>query len=98
MMNILQFLVSTKQHYDLLLDIVGKFLSPSEISMLKLGLSLRIYSARVEMFVQMSLNKLSPEINCNNFIDVNGYITCNLEDVDKLISQVSCQNIFNEHL
>lgn len=57
--------------------------------MLKLSLSLRIYSARVEMFAQMSLNKASPEIDCDNFLDIGGHVTCDFNELDKIDSKVT---------
>lgn len=58
--------------------------------MFKLGLSLRIYSARVEMFSQMAVNKNVLSYGCNNIVDVGGTFTCSLEDIDKLLEQVGC--------
>lgn len=65
-----------------------KYLSQSEIAVFKLGLSLRIYSARVEMFSQMAVNKNVSSYGCNNVVDIGGTFTCSLEDIDKLLEQV----------
>lgn len=62
---------------------------------MKLGLSLRIYSARVEMFTQMAENKNVSTFDCYNVVDIGGIFTCSLEELEKLASQVS--GIFNKH-
>ena len=57
------------------------------MAVLKLSLSLRIYSARVEMFSQMASNKdLSSD--CVNFVDIGGRYTCALDKIDKLVNMV----------
>ena len=61
---------------------------------MKLSLSLRIYSARIEMFSQMAENKNILDQRCNNFIDVGGKFTCSIEEVKNLIDQVSVK-LFN---
>lgn len=66
-----------------------KFLSPAEVSLMKLGLSLRIYSARVEMFCQMAENKDISFLTCNNFIDVGGKYVCSLDQLEELLNHVS---------
>ena len=55
---------------------------------MKLGLSLRIYSARVEMFSQMAENKDISNLNCNNFIDAGGKFTCSLEELNNILNKV----------
>jgi UDP-glucose:glycoprotein glucosyltransferase len=83
------FLVTVKDHYDLVILIAEKFLTAAEIAIMKLGLSLRIYSPRVEMFSQMAENKKTSNIDCNNFIDVGGKFICSIEELQKLINNVS---------
>lgn len=70
------------------MELAKKYLSKSEIAVFKLGLSLRIYSARVEMFSQMAVNKNVSTYGCNNVVDIGGTFTCSLEDIDKLLEQV----------
>lgn len=68
-------------------------MSPSEIALLKLGLSLRIYSARVEMFTQMAENKNVSVFDCYNVVNIGGIFTCSLEELEELINQVdNCKN------
>jgi len=78
-----------KENYDIILELVKTYLSESEIAVFKLGLSLRIYSARVEMFSQMAVNKNISMYECNNVVDVGGTYTCSLEEIDTLVEQVS---------
>lgn len=79
---------TVKQHYDLVLSIVEKYLSEAEMAVMKLSLSLRIYSARVEMFSQMASFRGS-NLDCINFVDIGGRYTCSLDKIDKLIELVS---------
>jgi len=72
-----------------ILELAEKYLSQSEMAVFKLGLSLRIYSARVEMFSQMAVNKNVSLYGCNNVVNIGGTFTCSLEDIDRLLEQVS---------
>ncbi|XP_017891944.1 UDP-glucose:glycoprotein glucosyltransferase isoform X2 [Ceratina calcarata] len=83
-----------KDNYDAAVEFAQKFLSPSEIALMKLGLSLRIYSARVEMFIQMAENKNISLLDCYNVADVGGRFTCSLEELEELASQ---DTWFNPH-
>ncbi|XP_016841360.1 UDP-glucose:glycoprotein glucosyltransferase isoform X1 [Nasonia vitripennis] len=76
-----------KDHYDLVISIAEKFLSAAEIAVMKLGLSLRIYSARVEMFSQMAENKEISNLDCHNFIDAGGKFTCSVDEIQELMNQ-----------
>lgn len=73
----------------MILELAEKYLSKSEIAIFKLGLSLRIYSARVEMFSQMAVNKNVSSYGCNNVVNVGGTFTCSLEELDNLLEQVN---------
>ncbi|KAG7199513.1 hypothetical protein KM043_014130 [Ampulex compressa] len=81
-----------KDNYNVIIKFAEKNLSPSEVALLKLGLSLRIYSARVEMFSQMAINKNISKLDCDNVVDVGGKFTCSLEKLDELIKQKSWTN------
>lgn len=83
------FVAKAKDHYDLVISIAEKFLSTAEIAVMKLGLSLRIYSARVEMFSQMAENKEISNLECHNFIDAGGKFTCSVDEIQELMNQVS---------
>lgn len=41
------------------------------------------------MFTQMAENKNVSSFDCYNVVDVGGKFTCSLEELDKLINQVS---------
>lgn len=82
-----------KDHYDLVISIAEKFLSAAEIGVLKLGMSLRIHSAKVEMFSQMAENKRPSHLACRNFVDVGGKFTCAAEEISKLLNQVTIDKI-----
>lgn len=56
---------------------------------MKLALSLRIYSARIEMFTQMAENKNMSFFDCYNIVDIGGVFTCSLEELEKLAIQVN---------
>ncbi|XP_012274348.1 UDP-glucose:glycoprotein glucosyltransferase isoform X2 [Orussus abietinus] len=76
-----------RERYNILMEIVSDFLSPAELAVLKLGLSLRIYSARIEMFSQMAQNRNASGLGCNNVFDVGGKFTCSLDELEKLIEE-----------
>ncbi|OAD52233.1 UDP-glucose:glycoprotein glucosyltransferase [Eufriesea mexicana] len=84
--------VTEKDNYDAVIEFAEKYLSPSEVALMKLGLSLRIYSARVEMFTQMAENKNISAFDCYNVVDIGGIFTCSLEELEKLSSQDSWLN------
>ncbi|XP_076685306.1 UDP-glucose-glycoprotein glucosyltransferase isoform X3 [Andrena cerasifolii] len=75
-----------KDNYNAIVAFTEKYLSPSEVALLKLGLSLRIYSARVEMFTEMAENKNISALGCYNVVDVGGKFTCSLEELEELVS------------
>nr|XP_012149315.1 PREDICTED: UDP-glucose:glycoprotein glucosyltransferase isoform X2 [Megachile rotundata] len=79
--------VTARESYDIIIEFAEKYLSPSEIALLKLGLSLRIYSARVEMFNQMAENKNVSVFNCYNVVNIGGVLTCSLEELENLIDK-----------
>lgn len=70
------------------IDVAKKYLTPMEVAVLKLGLSLRIYSARIEMFIQMASNRNVGELDCENVVDVGGRLTCSVDDLERLIERV----------
>ncbi|XP_043284000.1 UDP-glucose:glycoprotein glucosyltransferase isoform X2 [Venturia canescens] len=76
-----------KERYEKSIGLASNFLSSMELSVLKLALSLRIYSAKVEMFSQMAQNKNASRLDCSAFVDINGKFTCSVDDVETLIEQ-----------
>ncbi|CAG5096209.1 Similar to Uggt: UDP-glucose:glycoprotein glucosyltransferase (Drosophila melanogaster) [Cotesia congregata] len=75
-----------KEIYNRVVKLAETLVTPTGLPVLKLSLSLRIYSARVEMFSQMAVNKENIP-DCNNFIDVGGNtFTCSADQVEELIN------------
>ncbi|XP_076281321.1 UDP-glucose-glycoprotein glucosyltransferase isoform X2 [Lasioglossum baleicum] len=84
--------VAERDNYNNIIEFAEKFLSLSEVALLKLGLSLRIYSARVEMFTQMAQNKNISKFDCYNVVDIGGRFTCSIEELDELLNQETWVN------
>lgn len=77
---------SDKAAYNEILGTAGQFLSPSQVSILKLSLSMRVYSPKIEMFRQIALDRNLPTgEDCIAVFDVNGELTCNIEAMKKLV-------------
>ena len=55
---------------------------------MKLALSLHLFSAKVEMFNQMAMQRKIPETNCRAVADVAGQLTCNILEIDDLLKTV----------
>ncbi|XP_011860081.1 PREDICTED: UDP-glucose:glycoprotein glucosyltransferase isoform X1 [Vollenhovia emeryi] len=82
-----------RESYDMILELAERYLSESEMAVFKLGLSLRIYSARVEMFSQMAVNKNVSSYGCDNVVNIGATFTCSPEDVDKLLEQDTWETV-----
>lgn len=89
------FSENDRERYDVIISEAAKLLTPAEISVLKLGLSLHIYSPKVEMFGQIAQLRGLP--SCPITADVGGKLTCNTDELKKLIKQVCLQKrtLFN---
>lgn len=83
------FAGTSRDHYSLAISISEKFLSTAQIALMKLALSLRIYSAKVDMFTQMAEMKDDLDVNCVNFVEVGGKFTCSSDELPELLNQVS---------
>ncbi|XP_033331398.1 UDP-glucose-glycoprotein glucosyltransferase isoform X1 [Megalopta genalis] len=81
-----------RDNYNAIIAFAEEFLSLSEVALLKLGLSLRIYSARVEMFTQMAQNKNISKFDCYNVVDIGGRFTCSIEELEELVNQETWLN------
>lgn len=82
----ISILGSDKAAYNEILGTAGQFLSPSQVSILKLSLSMRVYSPKIEMFRQIALDRNLPTgEDCIAVFDVNGELTCNIEAMKKLV-------------
>lgn len=84
--NDLNILENDKERYTILMDHASKLLTLSELSVLKLGLSLHIYSPKVQMFRQIADGKNLPD--CSAVVDIGGTFTCSVEEIRKLIENV----------
>ncbi|XP_019756037.2 UDP-glucose:glycoprotein glucosyltransferase [Dendroctonus ponderosae] len=86
-----------RKRYNVLLEHAARLLSPSQLAVLKLSLSLHIYSPKVQMFQQISTELSLPKCQC--VADVGGQFSCDLKEIEKLIEQpsnvVSNAELFN---
>ncbi|XP_045583681.2 UDP-glucose:glycoprotein glucosyltransferase 1 isoform X2 [Procambarus clarkii] len=77
-----------KEIFEKTLSAAGQFLSPSQIRVLKLSLSLRAYSPKIEMFHQIAHDRDLPSTEeCGATVDVNGELTCDVDKVKLLIEK-----------
>lgn len=78
--------VSTdKELYELILDTSSKILASTELDVLKFSLSIRSYSARVQLFQQIAFEIVPAD--CPIFYqDSTGKITCNIDEVSTVDS------------
>ena len=68
-----------KENYDLLLEKTQKIISAMEVQVLKFSLSIRSYSARVQLFQQIASEL---KTDCKIFYQSgNGKLTCNFDDI-----------------
>ncbi|XP_015835986.1 UDP-glucose:glycoprotein glucosyltransferase isoform X2 [Tribolium castaneum] len=82
--------------YNIMMDHASKLVTTSELSVLKLGLSLHIYSPKVQMFRQIATERELP--SCAAAVDIGGIITCDSSKVQSLIANYNEQkkvDIFN---
>lgn len=87
-----------RETYNAVIKAAEKFLTPAEIAVLKLGLSLRSYSARVEMFNQMAENKNISNLGCDIVLDIGGRLTCSLKELEDLINEVCPLNLYSLYI
>lgn len=76
-----------KKRYDTIIDHASRLITPSQLSVLKLGLSLHIYSPKVEMFGQIGNERDLP--GCPIVADVGGKLTCDVIEMKEYIAKVS---------
>nr|XP_022912908.1 UDP-glucose:glycoprotein glucosyltransferase [Onthophagus taurus] len=82
----LEKLGSDKEKYNIIIKHAAKFTTDSQLSVLKLGLSLHIYSPKIEMFSQMAKEVNLPE--CPIVADVGGTFTCDVKEAKELINKL----------
>ncbi|KAL7645301.1 UNVERIFIED_CONTAM: hypothetical protein RMT77_003687 [Armadillidium vulgare] len=84
--NLLGYFEKTdKEKFDFLLQIADKFLSPSQISLLKFSLALRIYSPKIESFRQIALDRGIQNAECDIVVDINGDLICDPSRLDSVV-------------
>uniref|UniRef100_UPI00398E35CF UDP-glucose:glycoprotein glucosyltransferase 1 isoform X2 n=1 Tax=Pristiophorus japonicus TaxID=55135 RepID=UPI00398E35CF len=71
-------------NYYYILQKAGEFLTPVQVNLLKFALSLRAYSATVQMFQQIAAEEPPPE-DCSAFINVHGEKTCSPDRLEVLL-------------
>ncbi|KAK7864404.1 hypothetical protein R5R35_000446 [Gryllus longicercus] len=81
-------LSTEKASYDKVLEVAGELIPPSQLSVLKLALSLHTYSPKVEMFAQMASERGLPSLGCPAAADVGGKLTCDAQNLQKIINDV----------
>ncbi|XP_076033465.1 UDP-glucose-glycoprotein glucosyltransferase isoform X2 [Oratosquilla oratoria] len=86
-----------RERLDVGLSEASQFLSLSQISLLKLSLSMRVMSPKIEMFRQVAFTRGLPE-DCEAVVDVNGKLTCSVEELAKLIEKGDGSKPFIYHL
>lgn len=65
----------------------SRLITSSQLALLKLGLSMHIYSPKVQMYEQMAQERNLPP--CPAVADVGGILTCDVGELKKLIKKVS---------
>lgn len=78
---------SDRAQYDSALSVSELLITPAQVSVLKLALSLHIYSPKVEMYSQMAVERGVYALSCPIVADVAGKLTCCVEEMKKLIAQ-----------
>ncbi|XP_067851613.1 UDP-glucose:glycoprotein glucosyltransferase 1 isoform X2 [Heptranchias perlo] len=71
-------------YYHYILRQAGELLTPVQANLLKFALSLRAYSATVQMFQQIAAEEPPPE-DCAAFINVHGEKTCSPDRLEVLL-------------
>lgn len=59
-----------------------RFLSRTQLNLLKFSLSLRTSSPKVEMFQQIAADRGVPKLNCPYVLEFNGKLACQIDDLD----------------
>ncbi|KAK5645916.1 hypothetical protein RI129_004380 [Pyrocoelia pectoralis] len=83
----LESIDNDKQRYVVIMQEASKYMGQSELAMLKLGLSLHIYSPKIEMFAQIAVEKGLPD--CNTMVEVGTKVTCNVDEIKELVNKAT---------
>ncbi|XP_060085960.1 UDP-glucose:glycoprotein glucosyltransferase 1-like [Ylistrum balloti] len=79
-------LESDQGNYHMILKFAGKVISPLQLKLLQLSLSLRIYSPAVETFQQLAEGGSD---DCVAFVNIHGQTTCDPEEVKSLVEKAA---------
>lgn len=74
-----------QQIYDKSFAIVSRFISNSQVQLLKLALSLHIYSPKIEMYAQMAKEHGMVEKGCPCAAYIEGKLVCSLSELKQKI-------------
>jgi UDP-glucose:glycoprotein glucosyltransferase len=85
---------SERAKYDSALDTVGHLITPAQVSVLKLALSLHIYSPKIEMYSQMAIERQVSALSCPVVADVAGKLTCCVEEMKKFITEKQVKYLY----
>ncbi|KAK6034491.1 hypothetical protein COOONC_28018, partial [Cooperia oncophora] len=83
-------LVSDRKKYEIGLEQASKILSPPSIDLLKLSLSLRLYSPIVQLFQQIASDYAMP---CRAFFDIHGMRGCDVEGLESALKSAHERDI-----
>ncbi|KAL3281194.1 hypothetical protein HHI36_004410 [Cryptolaemus montrouzieri] len=75
-----------KEKYETVVKLAGKLIAPSELELLKLGLSLHIYSPKIQMFNQIASERNLGE--CGTVADLNGNLICSFDELKNYFNKV----------
>lgn len=87
------FLGTNKEEYEKSIDHAMLFLKKTRLNMLKFALSLRLFSPRIQAFEQIA-NEYLLSSNCSTFVDINGEVTCNIDEIDILLQNSNLMFFF----
>ncbi len=84
--------ISDKELYDRTLSFSSRYLSWTQLNLLKLALSLRTKSPRIEMFQQVAKDRGVPDIKCDKdsfILETAGKLHCSLESAREALKKKS---------
>jgi hypothetical protein len=74
-----------KAGYDLSLSLARPFLREPELRLLKFSLSLHVFAPKIQSFQQIA-EEWTESSRCESFFEVNGHASCNIEELDSLLT------------
>lgn len=78
----LSTLGNEKIKYNVAINLASQYLSNTQVRLMKLAVSLHVYSPRIEMFSQMGLER---HLQCSTTVDIAGKIICSVDEIDSAI-------------